>query len=61
MTKKEIEAKIAELKSDYVRIQGDAEKLVLVGQNTATAEKKLIELEKEIADMYRKLEEIDVT
>ncbi|MEW9677988.1 SE1832 family protein [Lentibacillus sp. L22] len=59
MNKRDIEAKIAELKSDYVRIQGDAEKLVLVGQNTATAEKKLIEIEEEIAAMYRKMEELE--
>lgn len=58
MNRKEIEDKIAELKADYVRIQGDAEKLVLVGQSTATAEKKLIELEGELADMNSKLEEI---
>lgn len=58
MSRKEIEDKIAELKSDYVRIQGDAEKLVLVGQSTEKAEQKLIEIEGELADMNRRLEEI---
>ncbi|WP_099159329.1 SE1832 family protein [Virgibacillus ndiopensis] len=59
MTKKEIEAKLAELKSDYVRIQADMEKLVLVGGRTSTAEKKLIELEEEIKKMNHKLDELD--
>ncbi|WP_188454667.1 SE1832 family protein [Virgibacillus oceani] len=59
MTKKEIEAKLAELKSDYVRIQADMEKLVLVGGRTSTAEEKLIELEEEIKLMNRRLDELD--
>ncbi|MGY0694736.1 SE1832 family protein [Virgibacillus sp. FSP13] len=59
MTKKDIEAKLAELKSDYARIQGDAEKLTSFGGNTTTAEKKLIELEEEMAELNRKLDEAE--
>ncbi|WP_062351327.1 SE1832 family protein [Bacillus kwashiorkori] len=54
MTKDEIQQKIAELKSDYVRIQGDLEKLESVGRNVSTAEKQLEEMEKELK-MLREL------
>ncbi|MFC4558146.1 SE1832 family protein [Virgibacillus kekensis] len=57
MTKKEIEAEIAELKSDYVRIQGDLEKATSFGVNTSTGEKQLIEIERQIAELNKKLDE----
>lgn len=59
MTKKQLEAKLAELKSDYIRIQEDLEKLVFVGGRESSAEEQLVRLEKEIADVNRQLDEID--
>ncbi|MFB4169854.1 SE1832 family protein [Virgibacillus sp. JSM 102003] len=59
MTKKEIEAEIAELKSDYIRIQGDLEKATSFSVNTSAGEKKLIQIEKELAECNRKLEEME--
>ena len=56
MTKKELEAKLAELKSDYVRIQEDMDKLEFVGGRVSSAEEQLIRLEKEIAEINEQLE-----
>ncbi len=55
MTKIEIENKIAEVKSDYTRIMADLEKLDSVGGNTSNAEKQLEQLEKELAELNKKL------
>lgn len=55
MTKREIENKIAEVKSDYARIMADLEKLDSVGGNTTNAEKQLEQLEKELAELNKKL------
>ena len=55
MTKKELEAKLAELKSDYVRIQEDMDKLEFVGGRVSSAEEQLIRLEKEIAEINEQL------
>ncbi|ASS89961.1 MAG: hypothetical protein C6W58_12625 [Bacillaceae bacterium] len=51
MTKQEIEQRIAELKSDYIRIQGDIEKLESVGGNIEKAEQQLTEIENELANL----------
>ncbi|WP_339194016.1 SE1832 family protein [Aeribacillus sp. FSL W8-0870] len=51
MTKQEIEQRIAELKSDYIRIQGDIEKLESVGGNIEKAEQQLTEIENELASL----------
>ncbi|MBP1948926.1 SE1832 family protein [Virgibacillus litoralis] len=59
MIKKEIEAEIAELKSDYIRIQGDLEKATSFGVNTSKGEKQLIQIEKQLAAFNRKLEEAE--
>ncbi|OZU87105.1 hypothetical protein CIL03_18585 [Virgibacillus indicus] len=59
MTKKELEAQLTELKSDYVRIQGDMDKLEYVKGRVSSAEQQLIRLEDEIAEVNRKLEELD--
>lgn len=59
MDKKELEAKLAELKSDYVRIQSDLEKIVFVGGREESPEKELIRLEKEIAEINAKLNELN--
>jgi len=57
MTKKELEAKLAELKSDYVRIQEDMDKLEFVGGRVSSAEEQLIRLEKEIAEINEQLDQ----
>jgi len=58
MSKKELEAKLAELKSDYVRIQEDMDKLEFVGGRVSSAEEQLIRLEKEIAEINKQLDEM---
>ncbi len=59
MDKKQLEAKLAELKSDYVRIQGDLEKVVSVGGQAETPERELIRLEEEIANINEQLAKLD--
>lgn len=59
MTKEALEAKLAELKSDYVRIQSDMDKLEYVRGRVSSAEEQLIRLEKEIADVRKKLAELE--
>lgn len=56
MSKKELENKLSELKSDYVRIQEDMDKLSFVGGRVSSARDQLIRLEGEIADLNKKLE-----
>ena len=56
MSKKELEAKLAELKSDYMRIQEDMDKLEFVGGRVSSAEEQLIRLEKEIAEVNQQLD-----
>lgn len=58
MTKKELEAKLAELKSDYIRIQEDMDKLEFVGGRVSSAEEQLIRLEKEIAEINKQLDNL---
>lgn len=55
MTKSEIESKIAELKMDYVRIQGDIEKLESTGNGVSKAEELLIRIEKELRELNEEL------
>lgn len=57
MSKKDLDAKLAELKSDYVRIQEDMDKLEFVGGRVSSAEEQLIRLEGEIAEVRRLIEE----
>ena len=59
MARKEIESKLAELKSDYARIQEDMDKLEFVGGRVSSAEEQLIRLEAEIAEVNKQLDEID--
>lgn len=59
MNKKELEAKLAELKSDYVRIQSDLEKVVFVGGREESPERELIRLEEEIAKVNAQLDELN--
>jgi len=57
--RKELEAKLAELKSDYIRLQEDLEKLVFVGGKESSTEEQLKRLENEIADVNKQLEELE--
>jgi len=59
MNKKELEIKLLELKSDYVRIQGDMDKLEFVGGRVSSAEEQLIRLEKEIAEVNKQLDKLN--
>ena len=59
MSKKALEDKLDELKSDYIRIQEDMEKLVFVGGRASSAEEQLVRLESEIADVRKKLAAFD--
>ncbi|WP_010531521.1 SE1832 family protein [Lentibacillus jeotgali] len=59
MTKSQIEAEMAELKSDYIRIQGDVEKATSFGVNTSAGERKLIEIEERLAELNKKMDEMD--
>lgn len=56
MTKKELYNKLDELKSDYVRIQSDLDKLVYVRGRASSAQEQLVRIEEEIAEVYKKLE-----
>jgi len=57
LTKSEIEQRITELKMDYVRIQGDIEKLESVGHSPTKAEQMLEEIENELKELRTLLEE----
>ncbi|RDW22333.1 hypothetical protein CWR48_01095 [Oceanobacillus arenosus] len=59
MGKRELLAKLDELKSDYVRIQSDMDKLEYVRGRVSSAEQQLIRLEEEIAEVNRQLDEIE--
>ncbi|MGE7622188.1 SE1832 family protein [Viridibacillus sp. NPDC096237] len=56
-TKAEIEYQILELKSDYIRQQGDIEKLDSVGNGSAVeqAEKRLKDMEQQLAELNKQL------
>lgn len=56
LNKNELEKQLLELKSDYIRIQGDMDKLEFVKGRVSSAEEQLIRLEKEIADVNKKLD-----
>lgn len=52
MTKTNVEDKISELKLEYVRVQGDIERLESLGHSFEKLEARLTEIEKEIHE-YR--------
>ncbi|RHW40110.1 hypothetical protein D1B33_04495 [Lysinibacillus yapensis] len=56
-TKSELEQQIAELKMDYVRLQGDIEKLESTGHadSVAKAEEILSNMEKQLAELNKQL------
>ncbi|OES46223.1 SE1832 family protein [Domibacillus iocasae] len=55
MNKSQIEYKIRELKMDYIRVQGDIEKLESTGHGTSKAEEMLIEMENELKELNEQL------
>ncbi|MGI8313472.1 SE1832 family protein [Halobacillus mangrovi] len=57
MTKKEIQDQITFLKSDYVRIQGDLDKLEANGANVSNAEAQLERIENELKELNKQLAE----
>ncbi|WP_163527541.1 SE1832 family protein [Halobacillus ihumii] len=57
MTRKEIEDEIAALKSDYIRIQGDLDKLEAAGANVRNAELQLARMEDQLKELKQKLAE----
>lgn len=61
MDKKQIEREIAELKMEYVNLQGDIEKLESVGQNVfvAKSEVRLGAMEEKLAMLNKKLAEFE--
>lgn len=61
MDKKQIEREIAELKMEYVNLQGDIEKLESVGQNifVAKSEVRLGAMEEQLKMLNKKLAEFD--
>ena len=58
LNKSELEKQLLELKSDYIRIQGDMDKLEFVKGRVSSAEEQLIRLEKEIAEVNKQLESL---
>ncbi|MCT2538243.1 SE1832 family protein [Aquibacillus koreensis] len=59
MNRSELEHKKSELKSDYVRIQADLEKLGSVGGNPANGEKVLKRIEEELSEVNKQLSQLD--
>lgn len=60
LTKKEIGQKIAEIKTDYVNLQGDIEKLENTGHidSVMQAEERLARMEQQLAELNKKLAEM---
>ncbi|MDN7241868.1 SE1832 family protein [Planococcus sp. N028] len=60
MNRQEIEYEIAELKSDYVRHQGDIEKMETTGhaRMVERAEERLERMEQRLAELNQKLAEL---
>ncbi|WP_252313897.1 SE1832 family protein [Sinobaca sp. H24] len=54
MDNKAKEEQLAWLKSEYVRVQGDLEKLESVGRSPDAAVNQLTELEEQIAEIRKK-------
>lgn len=60
LTKKEIEQQIAEIKMEYINLQGDIEKLENTGHidSVMQAEERLARMEKRLAELNKLLEEM---
>ena len=61
MNKRQVENAIAELKMDYINLQGDIEKLESTGNNSfvTKAELRLATLEDELAELNKKRAEFE--
>lgn len=61
MNKRQIENEIAELKMDYINLQGDIEKLESTGNNSFVkkAELRLASLEDRLAELNKQLAEFE--
>lgn len=59
MTRENLYNKLAELKSDYIRIQEDMDKLEFVGGRVSSAEEQLVRLEGEIAFINQELDALN--
>lgn len=59
-TKSEIEYQILEVKSDYIRQQGDIEKIESTGHHDqlAKAEQRLVDMENQLAELNKQLQEL---
>ncbi|WP_240375826.1 SE1832 family protein [Bacillus piscicola] len=57
MERSKIEEELTMLKADYVRLQGDVEKLETVGGDASPALKQLETIEEEIKNLKAKLRE----
>lgn len=59
-TKSEIEQQIAQLKLDYINLQGDIEKLENTGHinSVKQAEERLAKMEQQLAELNKKLAEL---
>ncbi|MGM7723271.1 SE1832 family protein [Metabacillus sp. Hm71] len=57
MEKEKINQKISELKMEYIRIQGDIEKLESTGHSITKLEERLQEIEAELKAQYAHLNE----
>ncbi|PZX05792.1 hypothetical protein C7437_102256 [Psychrobacillus insolitus] len=60
MTKQQLQAQIAELKMDYINLQGDMEKLESNGHPTQleNAERRLAKMEDNLAELNKQLSEL---
>lgn len=59
MNRKQLEAHLLELKSDYIRIQGDMDKLEYVEGRVSSAEEQLIRLEEEIKEVNAQIDALE--
>lgn len=61
MNKRQVESAIAELKMDYINLQGDIEKLESTGNNSFVkkAEIRLAKLEDDLAELNKQLAEFE--
>lgn len=57
LTKSQIQSEIAELKMDYINLQGDIEKLENTGHmgSVAQAEQRLAKMEEKLAELNKQL------
>lgn len=53
----DLEYKMRELKNEYVRIQGDLEKLESTGNSTSKMDERLAQIEAEIAETKKEMRE----